>query len=262
MNVTRRTFIKLSAAAALWASSLPRFANAAGAGMPDVRIPVLLYHDIASFDQDDYMISPSSFAAQMEWLYANGYKTLFLNEVGESLKSDDRRTVIITFDDGNTSFMDYAFPLLKAYGFKATMNIIGQAVDLHLLLDDEKPVVSWDECRYLIRSGLVDLGCHSFALHTPGGVRAVSYDALEKDLIYFQEKFSKEIGRPCSIIAWPYGIYDETCAAIAKKAGFTYILTSDEGYVGKETNPSQFPRLNINGKLDLESFQQYIGAVR
>lgn len=262
MNVTRRTFIKLSAAAALWASALPRFANATGAGMTSAGIPVLLYHDITGFDQDEYTIPPSSFAAQMEWLYANGYNTLFLNDMDEALRSGDRRTVIITFDDGNTSFMDYAFPLLKQYGFKATMNIIGQAVDLHLLLDDEKPVVSWDECRYLMQTGLVDLGCHSFALHTPGGVRAVPYDALEKDLILFQEKFKKELGRPCSIIAWPYGIYDGTCAAIAKKTGFTYMLTSDEGYVGKETSPSQFPRLNINGKLDLESFQQYIGAGR
>ncbi len=261
MNVTRRTFIKLSAAAALWASALPRFANA-GAAPQEAGIPVLLYHDITGLDQDEYTIPPSSFAAQMEWLYANGYKTLFLNEVAGALKSGAPRTVVITFDDGNTSFMDYAFPLLKEYGFKATMNIIGQAVDLHLLLDDEKPVVSWDECRYLIQSGLVDLGCHSFALHTQGGVRAVSYDALEKDLIYFQEKFKKEMGRPCSIIAWPYGIYDETCAAIAKKTGFTYILTSDEGYVGNKTSPSQLPRLNISGKLDLESFQQYIGAGR
>ncbi len=262
MNVTRRTFFKISAAAALWASTQPHIVYAAGVERPDVRIPVLLYHDIASFDDDDYQVSPSSFAAQMEWLYASGFKTLFLNEVAESLKNSDSRTVVITFDDGNTSFMDYAFPLLKEYAFKATMNIIGKAVDLHLLLDDEKPVVSWDECRYLIRSGLVELGCHSFALHTPGGVRAVSYDALEKDLLHFQEKFKKEIGRPCSILAWPYGIYDETCAAIAKKTGFTYILTSDEGYVGKETSPSQLPRLNINHKLDLESFQQYIGARR
>ncbi len=262
MNVTRRTFIKLSAGAALWASALPRFANKADAGTQEAGIPVLLYHDITGIDQDEYTIPPSSFAAQMEWLYANGYTTLFLNEVAGALTSGVPRTVVITFDDGNTSFMDYAFPLLKEYGFKATLNIIGKAVDLHLLLDDEKPVVSWDECRYLMQSGLVDLGCHSFALHTPGGVRAVPYDALEQDLVLFQEKFKKELGRPCSILAWPYGIYDDTCAAIAKKTGFTSVLTSDEGYVGKETSPGRIPRLNINGKLDLISFQQYIGALR
>jgi peptidoglycan/xylan/chitin deacetylase (PgdA/CDA1 family) len=167
---------------------------------------------------------------------------------------------MITFDDGDTSFMDHAFPLLKEYGFKATMNIIGQAVDSNALVEGGRAVLSWDECRYLAGSGLVDLGCHSYALHSPGGVLSASYGAIKKDLALFQEKFKKEIGRQCTTIAWPYGIYDKKCIEIARSAGFLYILTSREGYVEKESAMSELPRLNMNNKLDLISFQQYIGA--
>jgi peptidoglycan/xylan/chitin deacetylase (PgdA/CDA1 family) len=260
MSMTRRTFLKLAGAAALLSSALPETVSALKTKNPAIRIPVLLYHTISNFIHDDYTVSPSSFASQMEWLYANGYRTLATNEVEGFLKNVAGRAVMITFDDGDTSFMDHAFPLLKEYGFKATMNIIGQAVDSNALVEGGRAVLSWDECRYLAGSGLVELGCHSYALHSPGGVLSASYGAIKKDLALFQEKFKKEIGRQCTTIAWPYGIYDKKCIEIARSAGFLYILTSREGYVEKGSAMSELPRLNINNKLDLISFQQYIGA--
>ncbi len=260
MNVTRRTFLKLAGAAALFSPMLPRTLNARGAKTRNIFIPALLYHDIANDIYDDYTLSPSSFSAQMEWLYANGYRTLSLSEIEGFIKGGTGQAVMLTFDDGYTSFMDYVFPLLKEYGFKATLNIIGQAVDRHTLLSSQRPALSWDECGYLMESGLVELGCHSYALHVPRGVLSASYQAIEKDLTLFQKQYIKELGKRCTIIAWPYGIYDEKCIEIAREAGFAYFLTSNEGYIGKESVVRELPRLNINSRLDLISFQQYIGA--
>ena len=263
MAMTRRTFLKLTGVAALVSSALRRtvYAYDAGAEGRERALPILLYHAISNNVHDDYTISPSSFSTQMEWLYANGYRTLAVNEVEEFPENGDGRAIIITFDDGDASFLDYAFPLLKDYGFKATINIIGRAVDSHALIDRERPVLSWDECRYVMESGLVDLGCHSYALHTPGGVLHASYQAIEKDLMQFQERYKKELGKSCITIAWPYGIYDNKCIEIARKAGYSYLLTSKEGYVRNGSAMSELPRLNINDKLDLMSFQQYIGAI-
>ena len=260
MNMTRRTFLKLAGAAAILSSALPEPVYALKANKPGIRIPALLYHDISGFVHDDHTLSPASFASQLEWLYANSYRTLAANEAEGFLKDGDGRAVIITFDDGDTSFMDHAFPLLKEYGFKATMNIIGQAVDSHALLEGGRAVLSWDECRYLAKSGLVDLGCHSYALHSPGGVLSASYGTIKEDLLLFQKKFKNELGRQCTTLAWPYGIYDNKCIEIARHAGFTHLMTSREGYIEKGSAMSELPRLNINNKLDLISFQQYIGA--
>ncbi len=261
MSMTRRTFLRLAGAAALISSTFPRVLYAVRAKILGIGMPVLLYHEISNHVHDNYTVSPSSFSAQMEWLYANGYRTPAVSEVQGFFKDSAGPAVMITFDDGDTSFMDYAFPLLKEYGFKATINIIGQAVDSHALVEGGKAVLSWDECRYLAGSGLVDLGCHSYALHSPGGVLAASYRAIEKDLLLFQDKFKKEIGKQCTTIAWPYGIYDKKCIEIARHAGFTCLLTSREGYIVENRSPmSEVPRLTINDKLDLISFQQYIGA--
>ncbi len=260
MNVTRRTFLKLVGAAALFSPMFPRTLNAQVAKTRNISVPALLYHDIANDIHDDYTLSPASFSAQMEWLYANDYRTLSPSEIEGFIKGGTGQAIILTFDDGYTSFMDYVFRLLKEYGFKAILNIIGQAVDRNTLLNNQRPALSWDECGYLMESGLVELGCHSYALHAPRGVLSVSYRAIEKDLALFQERYTKELGKRCTIIAWPYGIYDEKCIEIARKAGFTYFLTSNEGYIEKGSVVSELPRLNINGRLDLISFQQYIGA--
>ncbi len=259
MKMTRRTFLRLTGAAALFSSALPRTMFALGAKTPDHSIPALLYHDITN-ERHDESLSPASFSAQMEWLYANGCRTLAMNEIEGFIKGGTGQAVMLTFDDGYASLMEYVFPLINEYGFKATVNIIGQTVDRHTLLNSRRPALSWDECGYLMESGLVELGCHSYALHVPRGVLSVSYPAIEKDLEQFQDRYTKELGKRCTIIAWPYGIYDEKCIEIARKAGFVYFLTSKEGYIGRGSVVSELPRLNINGRLDLISFQQYIGA--
>jgi len=259
MSMTRRTFLKLAGAAAISTSILSHTQYAAGE-MPEGKIPALLYHDISNDIYDDYVLSPASFSAQLEWLYATGYRTLAANEVEQFLKNGAGRAVMLTFDDGDTSFVDYAFPLLKEYGFRATMNIIGQAVDGHALIDRQRPVLSWDECRYLLSSGLVDLGCHSYALHSRGGVLSASYGAIENDLMLFQEIYKRELGKRCTVLAWPYGIYDKKCIEIARHAGFSCIVTSRRGFIEKGSDMHDLPRLTITSKLDLISFQQYIGA--
>ncbi len=260
MSMTRRTFLKLGGAAALGASALARTLSAGEASARALNIPVLLYHNLSNEVHDDFTLSPSSFAAQMEWLYANGYRALAMNEGAGFLSGNTGQAIMITFDDGYTSFMDFAFPFLRAYGFKATLNVIGKVVDDHALFG-RKPMVSWDECRYLVESGLVEIGCHSYGLHTVGGVLAASYPQIESDLNRFQETFKREIGKACTTIAWPYGIYDAICIDIARRTGFRYMLTSREGYVDRKTLTDPFPRLNINDRLDLISFQQYIGAI-
>jgi len=250
MNLTRRAFLKLSGTTITVSLLLGKdlFATAMG-------IPVLLYHRITDRVGSEYTISPSLFASQMEWLYSMGYKTLSFTEVSKLIETEWEKAVIITFDDGWNCFMDYAFPLFKEYGFKATMNIIGKAVG------KDFSRLSWDDCRYLIKSGLVDLGCHSYNLHSEGDMLSVSYESIAKDLTLFQETFTKETAQICEIIAWPYGQYNKRILEIAKKVGFKYILTTNEGYLKKGSDLHEIPRLNINNKFDLVSFRKYCGEV-
>jgi peptidoglycan/xylan/chitin deacetylase (PgdA/CDA1 family) len=223
-------------------------------------IPVLLYHDISFEFSDDYTITPALFAAQMEWLYANGYKAISFAdlETGSSLD----KAVIITFDDGYASFVHYAFPFLRDYGFKATINIIGEYIGTYLSDRGARPTMSWDEYRYLKASGLVSLGSHTDRLHvfSHQGAAGVSDDLLLEDLQRLQKIFVREMGAPSEIIAWPYGLYNAKSIAIARKAGFRYIQTSKSGFYQQADNYTEISRINISENDQLFTFQSKIGV--
>ncbi len=251
MHFTRREFLKISGTtiALLMSDANNIFASISG-------IPVLLYHEITDKFNDEYTVSPSNFAAQMEWLYWNGYKSISIKDSINIRNSE--KTFILTFDDGYRSFIDYAFNLLVEYNFKATINIIGYYVGTYFnYKSTNRPMLSWDEYRYLIKSGLIDLGCHSYNLHNYGRVLYISEEMLVKDLYLFQETLKKELGIYTDILAWPYGLYNKKSIELAKRLGFKYLLTSHEGFFDKK-NTDEIPRLNINNKLDLFSFQEYI----
>lgn len=254
MTLTRRDFLKVGAGAFL----IPPWV-VQQAWCKSGRVPVLLYHDISKFLQDDYTLSPAQFAAQMEWLYSEGYQTLFLDELRSVPEGTLEKKIILTFDGGYASFIDYVLPLLEIYQFKGTLNLIGQKVGTFIHLGGNRPLLSWDECRYLLRSGLVDLGCHTYGLHHSRGVLSVSDSELQSDLQQFQEVAMRETGRSFKVLAWPYGLFREKSVEVAKKLGFQYFLTSTGGFFQKGLGWENIPRLNINYKFDLNSFRKYLG---
>jgi peptidoglycan/xylan/chitin deacetylase (PgdA/CDA1 family) len=221
-----------------------------------------MYHEISVHLAEQETVMPAVFAAQMEWLYGMGFRAISFDDLDDLDWEHAHQTLIITFDDGYASFMDYAFPLLVEYGFKATINIIGKSV--RNVASSNDPILSWDECRYLLKSGLVDIGCHADELHvwggwsTPSSYIATFNEKLGKDLSTFQERYQKELGRRATILAWPYGMYDRTSTEIATQEGFKYILTSNRGYLDKGGDRSNIPRRSINRDVDMASFRAYL----
>ena len=253
-NVTRRAFLQL-AATLIIVPNTP-WANAAGPKI--LSVPVLLYHDISYEHRDEYSLHPRLFAAQMEWLYSNGYRAVSLADLDKPVWPD--KAVVITFDDGYASFIPYALPFMQAYGFKATINIIGQHVGSYISEWGVRPMLSWDEYRYLDKTGLVSLGCHTHRLHVfrHSGAAGIPSDMLAKDLQQFQNKTIQEMGKPSDILAWPYGFYNDSTIAIARRAGFRYLLTSSPGKYHPRSGTLEIPRINIPADDKLSTFRTRI----
>jgi len=263
MTLSRREFIKMSGAAVLWLSG-PGYASARA-----VSIPVLVYHDIVQPSKDKEKqkperetLTPPLFAAELEWLYEAGYRAISLNDLEKTPVEQMRRAVIITFDDGYASFMDYVFPLLVQYGMKATINVIGKHMGSYVRGND--PRLSWDECRFLRSSGLVDIGCHTFDLHTMQAGRAWTSslaalnEKLRDDLGRFQSLYTREMGQPATILAWPYGMHDSRSIEIATQAGFHFLLNSNNRSFIQGAGHTDIPRFTMQGKDALTRFREVI----
>ncbi len=263
-GVSRRNFLKMSgtAVAAAFALQACGGMRVGEYALGDRRLPVLMYHDI-SLSRDDYTITPSLFAAHMEFLYSNGYRAVSFSEAESLPDAELRRAVIITFDDGYASFIDFAYSYLEQYGFKATINIIGEKVGSYIELNTGRPMLSWEEYRYLSRGGLVSFGCHMYHLHNfLKNATTVSSSELAKDLKLFLSTLKKETGKGTDILAWPFGFYNSKTIGVAKAHGFKYIMNSNRGYYEARrggTGSDGAPRYNLNQNTGLVRYARILG---
>jgi peptidoglycan/xylan/chitin deacetylase (PgdA/CDA1 family) len=118
-------------------------------------------------------------------------------------------------------------------------------------------MLSWDEYRHLLGSGLVDIGCHTHDLHTFShrGALGVSAQRMEEDLNTFSGTLWRETGTSTDILSWPYGLYDGKSISVAKKAGFRYFLTSKDEPFAVTGSLEEIPRRTVNKHHDLVSFR-------
>lgn len=96
------------------------------------QLPVLMYHGLHTSEADAghfdavYSVTPQAFAAQLDWLRQNGFRSVRLGDASNS----DGNPVVISFDDGDVSNIRVALPLLRKRGMVAeffiTSDFIGQ----------------------------------------------------------------------------------------------------------------------------------------
>ena len=94
------------------------------------KILILTYHRF-SLETNSSRISSAEFAAHLEYLSKNN-RVLSLHETIDYLhkgKTLPPNTTIITIDDGYADAFEIAFPLLKRYGFPATVYAVTDFLD-------------------------------------------------------------------------------------------------------------------------------------
>jgi hypothetical protein len=81
-------------------------------------LPVLVYHHVNNLNED---ITQDQFERQLIILKEAGYHSILLKDWINGEKDDLKNVISITFDDGYLDNWVYAYPLLKKYGFNATI---------------------------------------------------------------------------------------------------------------------------------------------
>ena len=98
-----------------------------GSAWRSQRLLILCYHGTALDDEHQWRpslyMAPETLEQRMELLSRDRYSVLPLGEALQRLHSGTlpQRSVALTFDDGTYDFYRQAFPLLRSYGFPATV---------------------------------------------------------------------------------------------------------------------------------------------
>ena len=151
----------LYAAAAVWTSTR----NVS-------QLPVLMYHHISEDVATDMVISPARFEAHMAALKEHGWNSVTIRqliEFGEQGTPLPDHPVLITFDDGYTSNLELAAPILERHGLNAVIFVIGinagQSVYAHSGQPLDPPRFALKDVRPYLESGVLEVESHTFDLH-------------------------------------------------------------------------------------------------
>ena len=113
-----------------------------------------MYHSICDGEEKSrspyYRIntSPSAFQQQMRSLDRDGYVGMSLEEALPILRGEEpkrKKIAVITFDDGYQNFLSDAFPVIRQYGFSATVFLATAFVDDRRSSFNGKHCLNWDE---------------------------------------------------------------------------------------------------------------------
>lgn len=226
-------------------------------------VPVLLYHHILpqedidkyGWENNDSVISLEKFQEQMKYLKENNYYTATLKEVEQFVKGErklPRKTVVITFDDGYLSNLVHAYPIMKEYGYKGTIFVIG---DSELREKEEYDPVTTQRI-YIPEAeqygDVFEYGCHTYNLHTMVDGQAM-LEVLDKENIKEDLQKSKSLLN-AKAIAYPFGKYNETTIEAVKELGYRLGFTVKSGYIKMGIGQYELPRFVINPRTTLERF--------
>jgi len=246
---------------------------AAAAQTADVE--VLMYHHIVADEEakeGDFTLS--QFEADMAELAASRCNTILPQDLiyyVEGRWDIPERAVMITFDDGYLSNYELAFPVLKKYGFKAAIFVIGCSVGhTEHYKDTSYPITphfSWEQAKEMTDSGLISIQSHTWDMHQwppyedkpdeqvretliplAGDSEEGYREALFADAAKMKEEFAQNLpGSELFALAYPEGQFSVLVTETLQETGYPLTFST---LPGKATLVRYLPQSLIAVKRD------------
>lgn len=246
MIAMRRTLSALTLVTALlFTGSEARAATIA----QDERAAVIFsYHRVGEDEYPSSNIRREQFDAHIRELKDGDYHVMSLAAVIDAMRNDRKlppRTVVLTFDGGHKSIIEYAAPILLKNNIPFTVFIPTNNMDRN-----SGQYMSWDDVRKLARNDLVTVGLHP-----------ATYDRLDDDgeteilrqINNARADFRKELGRDAQFFAYPFGEYSKAYRDLIEKQGFIAAFGEQSGVAYAGADMFALPRFQMTesyGNLD------------
>ena len=190
---------------------------------------ILMYHSIGE-EKDRFSVSPERFEQQMDWLAHGGVQVRSLQEALGA--PGDRRTVVLTFDDGFASVYEYGLPLLRRYGLPATVFLVTDAVGKEACWEGApqgEALMTWEQVREMAAEGF-EFGSHT-ATHLD--LRRAEVGLIEEELAHSRTAIEEHTGQEGRAFAYPFWYFRAEMPALLARAGYRCGLLA--GTYGRNT---------------------------
>ena len=201
------------------------------------------YHRFGDQRYPSTNISLDVFAAQLSFLREQGFAVLTLGAALEQLAEGadlPRPTVVLTVDDGYRSFLTGALPILRRFGYVATLFISTDNVG-------RAGFMTWVEIADLAAQGM-EIGNHSashaYFLNLPVGQQLRAFEA---DVERAQAAFQAHLGWRPQLFAYPFGEYLPAWESVLQALGFKAAVAQNSGVVYRGSPVYGLPRFPMGG---------------
>ena len=216
-------------------------------------VPVISYHKFSKIKSDRTTVLMDDFEKQMQYLKENEIRVLTMDEFFDFLdfkRSIPKKSVVITIDDDWRSARDIAYPILKKYGYPATL----------FLYTDSVSENSWNILQEMSRNGL-DIQCHTKThrrLDRKNGSESFQeyFEWLKREMAVSAELISRRMNKRVKYLAYPYGDTNPLVIAVARKLGYRGAFTAKRGANPSLSHHYQINRSMIYGHFGLKDFER------
>lgn len=218
-----------------------------------IDVPVLNYHKIDNLPHA-LSLTPEEFDEQMSYIAENGYHTISPDQLVGYLKYGrplPDKPVLITFDDGYRDNYANAYPILRKYGFTATIFLVTS------LVGQDDRFLTWEQVREMQKSGF------TFGSHTVHhlALTKLSPEQVQEELVESRLEMERQLGAKPRYFAYPTGAYNRQLAETVRLAGYRAAFTVRYGEVGLESDQYALERIPIfHGGHTFRSFYYRLAA--
>ncbi|MCB9798586.1 polysaccharide deacetylase family protein [Candidatus Nomurabacteria bacterium] len=216
---------------------------------------ILMYHSVGD-NGSHITVSEHNFLKQMQYLKARRFNVVSLEELACALREnrDISNMVVLTFDDGYEDNYTVAYPILKKFGFPATIfvatGLIGKS--LKTSAGVEIPMMSEKQVKLLARDQNISLMPHG---QTHRVLTQIDFDSAKKEIVDSKKDMEEITGQVIQSFAPPKGKYNNEILSIIKEAGFQINVGVREGLTRKDDSVMELKRNSIDRTTTMAQFR-------
>lgn len=233
-------------------------------------MPVLMYHRVIKDESEKGVhgtyVTIKQFDKQMSYLKKKGFQTVTF----EDLKNDgykkrfnkENKWIMITFDDGYKDNYENALPILKKYGFKATIYILDGIGYNKWDTDNESnpekkfPLMNADEIFKMKNEGIEFGGHTSSHPHLP----TLEREQIDREILISKYNIEGLLGEKLNSFAYPYGELNDDVMEAMKIAGYEFAVSTDSGSVVFSDDLLRIRRIGIFPSNNIFNFSRKVSG--
>ena len=215
------------------------YSNETTNNIDDFGIISLMYHRFEENKYPSTNIRLKDFKEHIKIIEESNISFVNPNDFEKELTNNkSNRKILLTIDDGFSSFYENAWPILKQKRIPFILFVSTREIGAFNYM-------TWDQIREISKEDFVEIGNHS---HTHEYLANETNDVIKKDISKSIDIFKKNLGKNSDFFSYPFGEYSNDFKNIIKDFGFKYAFGQHSGVMDETKDFYELPRYPINEK--------------